>query len=342
MSYSETAPTLVNVHQAHLNVLVVKNPGLLPSKTSLKAGDVGARKKDIEHILAGCWRSCIETGDGMDEPQDSSEAKGPALPFIADAIIANPPGFAHVHCAEKLGIPFHIMFTMPWTPTQAFPHPLANIEANDADQHLANFLSYPLVAILTWQGLGGVINKFREDTLHLEPASVMWTPILSSNNKAPFTYCFSPALIPKPRDWGNNIRVAGFYFLDLASNYTPEPALAEFLAAGPPPVYIGFGSIVVDDPNAMTALIFEAVQKAGVRALVSKGWGGIGGDDLKVPENIMLLGNCPHDWLFKHVSAVVHHGGAGTTATGIAAGKPTLVVPFFGDVSTTTSCAHLW
>ena len=141
----------------------------------------------------------------------------------------------------------------------------------------------------------------------------------------------SPALIPKPADWGNNIDISGFFFLDLASSFTPEPELAEFLAAGPPPVYIGFGSIVVDDPNAMTRMIFDAIHKSGVRALVSKGWGGLGADDVGIPDGVFMLGNCPHDWLFQHVSAVVHHGGAGTTAAGIKAGKPTLVVPFFGD-----------
>lgn len=96
-------------------------------------------------------------------------------------------------------------------------------------------------------------------------------------------------------------------------------------------MYIGFGSIVVDDPNAMTRMIFDAIHLAGVRALVSKGWGGLGADDVGVPEGVFMLGNVPHDWLFQHVSCVVHHGGAGTTAAGIKAGKPTLVVPFFGD-----------
>lgn len=88
---------------------------------------------------------------------------------------------------------------------------------------------------------------------------------------------------------------------------------------------------MVDDPDAMTKMIFEAVKKAGVRALVSKGWGGLGADALGIPEGVFMLGNVPHDWLFQHVSCVVHHGGAGTTAAGIATGKPTVVVPFFGD-----------
>ena len=96
-------------------------------------------------------------------------------------------------------------------------------------------------------------------------------------------------------------------------------------------MYIGFGSIVVDDPEALTTLILEAVSKTGVRALISKGWGGIGGQETRLPSNVYMLGNCPHDWLFKRVSCVVHHGGAGTTAAGIACGKPTVIVPFFGD-----------
>lgn len=141
----------------------------------------------------------------------------------------------------------------------------------------------------------------------------------------------SPSLIPKPEDWGSNIDISGFYFLKLASNYTPPDDLDRFLKAGPPPVYIGFGSIVVDDPNKLTETIFAAVQRAGVRAIVSKGWGGLGGAEMHVPDSVYLVGNCPHDWLFQHVSAVVHHGGAGTTAAGIALGKPTVIVPFFGD-----------
>lgn len=141
----------------------------------------------------------------------------------------------------------------------------------------------------------------------------------------------SPALIPQPDDWASHLSISGFLFLPLASNYQPPEELAAFLNAGPPPVYIGFGSIVVDNPDALTKLIFEAVSKSGVRALVSKGWGSLGNRDMSIPENVFMLGNCPHDWLFPRVSCVVHHGGAGTMAAGIAAGKPTVIVPFFGD-----------
>lgn len=220
---------------------------------------------------------------------------------------------------------------MPWSPTQSFPHPLANIQSSNADASMSNYISYTLVDMLVWQGLGDVVNQFRVHQLGLEPISLWWAPGILSRLKVPHTYCWSPALIPRPGDWAPHISISGFFFLSLASNYTPPPDLQEFLDAGPPPVYIGFGSIVVDDPNAMTKLIFEAVEKSGQRALVSKGWGGFGADDMGKPDSVYMIGNCPHDWLFKHVSCVVHHGGAGTTAAGIACGKPTVVVPFFGD-----------
>ncbi|TKA81907.1 hypothetical protein B0A49_00140 [Cryomyces minteri] len=330
---------------SELMAFMVKNPGLMPGFDTLRKGDIGKRRKNIGEMVLGCWRSCIESGDGFgpeasdssyEEWMDNSIAssaygKPAAKPFVADAIIANPPSFAHIHCAERLGIPLHMMFTMPWSPTQAFPHPLANIQSSNADTHLSNFMSYILVDMMTWQGLGDVINRFRQKSLGLEPISLMWAPGMLARLRIPYTYCWSPALIPKPRDWPNHISISGFYFLSLASNFTAEPDLKAFLDAGPPPVYIGFGSIVVDDPNAMTKLIFEAVKKTGQRALVSKGWGGFGADELGIPEGVFMLGNVPHDWLFQHVSCVVHHGGAGTTAAGIAAGKPTVIVPFFGD-----------
>ncbi|KAI1081882.1 glycosyltransferase family 1 protein [Whalleya microplaca] len=331
---------------AELMAFMVKNPGLMPGIDALKNGEITKRRKGIEEIILGCWRSCIETGDGLgpaprferrDRANTSNDDPVPLnilpgqKPFVADAIIANPPSFAHIHVAEKLGVPLHLMFTMPWSPTKAFPQPLANIQSSNTDSVTTNYVSYTLVEMMTWQGLGDVINRFRSKILDLEPLSLLWAPAVLTRLRIPYTYCWSPALIPKPNDWGQHIDIAGFYFLNLASAFTPEPELAAFLEAGPPPIYIGFGSIVVDDPDKLTRMIFDAVAETGVRALVSKGWGGLGADSVGIPDGVFMLGNVPHDWLFKHVSAVCHHGGAGTTAAGINAGKPTIVVPFFGD-----------
>jgi sterol 3beta-glucosyltransferase len=309
---------------------MVKNPGLLPSKKSVKAGDVGKRRKEMSEIIEGTWRSCIEAGDGMGEKITAIDVDHPKELFIADVIIANPPSMGHIHCAEKLGIPLHIVFTMPWSPTKAFHHPLAAMEYGDVDKSVANYFSFAVMELLTWQGLGDLINKFRVQTLKIDPISPMWGFQLLQRLRVPHSYLWSQSLIPRPSDWPSHLSVTGFSFLDLGSSYSPPEDLAAFLSAGPPPIYIGFGSIVVDDPRKLTALIFEAVRLAGVRAIVSKGWGGMGAGS-EVPKDIFLIGNCPHDWLFKRVQCVVHHGGAGTTAAGIALGVPTVVVPFFGD-----------
>jgi len=323
---------------SRLMAFMVKNPGLMPGFRSLASGDVGQRRRDVGEYIQGCWRSCYEAGDRTSlrasdkDPstlsRNDSNSELAAKPFVADCIIANPPSFAHIHCAEKLGIPLHIMFTMPYSPTQAFPHPLANIQSSNADPQLTNFISYAMIELLSWQGLGDIINRFRRKCLGLDPVGLLWAPGMLQRLKVPHTYCWSPNLIPKPKDWGPHISIAGFYLLK-SPDYIPPPDLQTFLDAGPPPVYIGFGSIMLEDPEAVTNLIFETVKMTGHRVLLSKGWGRIGAD--YVPSGVFMLGNVPHEWLFKHVSCVVHHGGAGTTATGITAGRPTVVVPFFGD-----------
>lgn len=127
-----------------LMAYMVKNPGLMPSMKSLKAGDIQKKRKMIADILVGCWKSCVEPGPGT------------ARPFVAEAIIGNPPSFAHVHCAQALGIPVHLMFTMSWSVTKAFSHPLANIVNKDKfkqGQEVANFMSHIAVEWMTWQGL---------------------------------------------------------------------------------------------------------------------------------------------------------------------------------------------
>jgi hypothetical protein len=130
-----------------LMAYMVRNPGLIPSMKSLRVGDIQKKRATIVEILHGCWRSCLEP--------DANDKK----PFVADAIIANPPSFAHIHCAQALGIPIHLMFTMPWTSTRAFHHPLTNLKYSGNDLSLGNLISYHFVEWMTWQGL--VINRLQ-------------------------------------------------------------------------------------------------------------------------------------------------------------------------------------
>lgn len=125
---------------AELMAYMVKNPGLLPQMETLRGGNIQRKRSMLAAMLRGFWRSCIESVNDD-------------TPFVADAIIANPPSFAHVHCAQALGVPLHLMFTMPWSTTKAFPHPLANIsKAPTTSAGLANYVSYGIVEYLTWQG----------------------------------------------------------------------------------------------------------------------------------------------------------------------------------------------
>lgn len=190
--------------------------------------------------------------------------------------------------------------------------------------------------------------------------------------KIPTNFCWSPTLIPKPKDWGSHIDVTGFNFVERDSTYEPPADLKAFLAAGKAPVYIGwvadlpgsesladplppcrFGSVPLTNSAEMTRIIFSAVKAAKVRALVSAGWAKLG-EGVDVPEDVLILGNVPHEWLFQYVKATVHHGGAGTTAIAVREGRPSLigesrlqtsgdrsaeltslslVVPFFGELT---------
>jgi len=299
---------------------MVKTGGrIIPTHLQQIVEDVPRKRQIVGEILESTWRACTEKDP--DHPD--------AQPFTADAIIANPPSYGHFHCAEALHIPLHIVFTMPWTPTGAFPHPLTHLSPG-AHHPVRNWFSYGVVDVLMWAGVADLINNFRQRTLKLPPIELSdGAATFLTDNEVPFTYLFPASVIPKPADWGPHIELANFVFFDQADDYTPPPDLLAFLAAGERPIYVGFGSAVVQDPAATSRTIFAALEKAGARGLVSRGWGHLGGE--APPAHVHLIDDVPHDWLFPRCGAVCHHGGAGTTAAGLRAGLPSVVVPFFGD-----------
>ncbi|KAK8568887.1 hypothetical protein V6N12_007423 [Hibiscus sabdariffa] len=208
-------------------------------------------------------------------------------------------------------------------PTSEFPHPLSRVK-----QH-GYRLSYHIVDSLIWLGIRDMIKELRRKKLKLRRAAYL-SGSYSSLTDVPYGYIWSPHLVPKPKDWGPKIDVVGFCFLDLASSYEPPESLVKWLKNGDKPIYIGFGSLPVQEPEKMTQIIVQALEKTRQRGIINKGWGGLG-NLAEPPDFVYLLDNCPHDWLFLQCSAVVHHGGAGTTAAGLKAACPTTIVPFFGD-----------
>ncbi|KAK7270424.1 hypothetical protein RIF29_23546 [Crotalaria pallida] len=287
---------------------MARNKGLIPSDPAEISIQRQQMKAIIDSLLPACTAPDLETG----------------VPFRAQAIIANPPAYGHVHVAEALGVPIHIFFTMPWTPTYEFSHPLARVA-----QKAGNWLSYIVVDLLIWWGIRGIINDFRKRKLKLAPIAY-FSMYRGSISHLPTGYMWSPHVVAKPSDWGPLVDVVGYCFLNLVSKYQPREDFVQWIQKGPPPLYFGFGSMPLEDPKRTTDIILEALKCTEQRGIIDHGWGNLG-NLAEVPGNVFLLKECPHDWLFPQCSAVVHHGGAGTTATGLKAGCPTTIVPFFGD-----------
>lgn len=241
----------------------------------------------------------------------------------ANAIVYHPKALGSVHIAERLGIPAFLALTIPClSPTRAFPNPMLPFTSLGP----LNAASHQFFIRYANSLFRRPINQWRREVLHLAGSKrddwLNGTPV-------PRLYGYSPAIVPKPPDWDEHSQVTGYWFLDTTEAWQPDPALQRFLEAGPPPVYVGFGSIPTADPQRMTTLVVEALALAGQRGLLASGWGGLSAT-IKA-ENVLALESAPHEFLFPHVSAVVHHGGAGTTAAGLRAGKPTVICPFFGD-----------
>jgi sterol 3beta-glucosyltransferase len=227
--------------------------------------------------------------------------------------------------AHKLKIPLALAWLQPYTPTARFPVLML------PQLFLGGFLnrlSHTLAHQLFWQTFRRIVQDWcqRRDL----PVIPFWGPFGQIDSpRYPVLNAFSRHLVAPPHDWPAWVHTTGFWFLDQTSHWQPEPELAHFLQAGPAPVYIGFGSMSSADPRALAELVSRALSLSGQRGLLSQGWGGL--EKPEPRENLFLLDQAPHEYLFPQVAAVVHHGGAGTTAAGLRAGKPTVTVPFFAD-----------
>ena len=293
---------------------------------SYRLKDFTSKVKAFQEVLDTMLKNFVGLGDSLIDSPKMGKAEN--HPLVADAIIATPPCYAHIHCAERLEIPLHIMSATCRTPTVEIPHPQA-IFGDYLYPSYANFCSYQITEWIFSLALGGLLNNLRFNHLGLDRVCTVWAPSQFYRMRIPHTYLWSPNLLPKPADWGPEIDVAGFV-LDPAKAYTPPQTLLEFLDAGKPPVYVGFGSMVASNVTNFTALILEAIDRAGVRAIIGRGWSNLPFPD-SVGSHIYVVDEIPHEWLFPRVSIVIHHGGLGTTSVGLRHGRPTVIVPFSGD-----------
>jgi len=178
-----------------------------------------------------------------------------------------------------------------------------------------------------WRLYGDHVNVFRR---RIGLAEQTGRENVAARRRMTVAHAISPHVMPRPADWPATYHVTGYCFVRQGAEWDPPAGLTAFIEAGDPPVCIGFGSMTRRDPGGTTRLIQDAVRAAGVRAVLLSGWGGTSSVDA-TGDDLFVLDAAPHDWLFSRVSAVVHHGGAGTTAAASAAGMPHVVVPHMAD-----------
>ncbi len=237
--------------------------------------------------------------------------------------------------ARKMGVPDISVQTFPFfAPTRAFP-PVAM--AGLPPGYLSYFFHW-LMARIFWYGGNLGFNRLRKAHPDVFDLDLHW-PFDTDDNRirTPLVLACSPTVVPRPDDWSAPyIHVSGYFFLDTPGSYQPPTALANFLSLGEPPVCVSFGSTIHRDTERIYRVVLEALQKTGNRAVVLSGWSNLSRSEAvqllhEHSAEIFVADAIPHDWLFPHCKAIIHHGGAGTTAAGIRAGIPNLVIPFAAD-----------
>ncbi len=306
-------------HQVHL----LAEAGSLDSARELAvpcAGLNGDIKQDLQTLLAqGVGVNATVKGlsrmanaHAQSWMRQSAEAAAGSNGLIVSGLSA----FVGLSVAEHLGIPLIGAGMIPISPTKAFPSPfLSGLRLPSS----LNRTSHSLVNWLLWLSFKTSVNQARKQVLGMRPRHRLWT-------EHPMLYGVSPALLPRPADWPANATLCGQWSVP-DQPWTPSADLQAFLDAGEAPVYVGFGSMGGFDRTSLLRTLLQALE--GERVLFYPGWAGI--PDIALPDNVYVLGDTPHHWLFPRVSLAIHHGGSGTTHSACAAGIPSIVLPFAGD-----------
>ncbi len=270
-----------------------------------------------------------QTGRGAQQMAHQAAVGGLAVGRDSDLLVGGLGGlFVGLALAEKLDIPFIQAYLLPLSPTRAFPSillpgPAVRLPA------WANRVSHQVTQQMMWQMFRRADSKARTEVLHLPPAPFGGPLSVRRRSALPILYGYSAHVVPRPPDWDASIHITGYWFLDPPTAWEPPTDLVQFLQAGPAPIYIGFGSMLSNNPQATTDLVVQALARSGQRGVLYGGWGGL--QPAQLPETIFMTSALPHSWLFPQMAAIVHHGGAGTTAAALQAGVPSIVTPFFGD-----------
>jgi UDP:flavonoid glycosyltransferase YjiC (YdhE family) len=298
--------------------------------------------------VAGSPREIVGTAAGQDWVDQRDSSKGflrgvvrMARPLLessiesywrvcqdTEALVTSASGLLlSTHFAERLELPLIRAHYLPSVPTRydwtgRTSRTVALRGAAEASIHTA-------FRLLLWQGIRGPTNRARRRILGLPPLPRRDPVKVLNRRRTLLLDGYSPVVLPRPPDWDSWVHVTGYWFLDTTSEWKPPPSLVEFLQSGPPPVFVGFGSVPFPNPETTTDLVVQALTAAGQRGIVVAG-----GSDMttgRLAEGVFGIDSAPYEWLLPQACAAVHQGGAGVTALALRAGLPSVVVPVFGD-----------
>lgn len=246
----------------------------------------------------------------------------------AEAIISQFTSMTYaVSIAEKLSCPHICMMLQPALVATQEGAAMISAPVPNRRSLINYWFGRLIIQPAGWTLYGDITNHFRQTVLGLPPQTRDQN--LAALLATPFVHGYSPRVVPQPADWPAHYHTTGYWFLDERDHWTPPADLLRFLDSGEPPIGIGFGSMTGHDNAAITRLIIDAIKLSGRRAILLSGWAGLG--EAELPDTMFRLEAAPHAWLFPHLAAVVHHGGAGTTAASLRAGVPTIIVPHMAD-----------
>jgi sterol 3beta-glucosyltransferase len=267
-------------------------------------------------------------GEMMAQGPQAMEAVWAAIQS-ADFVIQSPASSGALEAAELRTLPGAMAYPVPFAPTEEFPSFFLG-SARFSLGAKYNRLTHKLMHLMLWNGMSGpMTNRLRKDIGLSKISSFAEQASRACKLGIISLYGFSELVISRPADWDDFQHITGYWFLEADAEWKPDPELVDFIQSGPPPVYLGFGSMDPGDSERFTRLLLQALEMSGQRGVILTGWAGL--ERITASSDIFFIDDVPHSWLFPRTKAVIHHGGAGTTGAGLRAGVPSIIAPLASD-----------
>ena len=247
----------------------------------------------------------------------------------ADAVIYHPGAAIGYFIAQEKQIPSILATPYAFTPTSDYPSLLFYHMPRLGKAY--NTLTHRIQAQIFWSTASQAIADYWKGQFGHLPSHFGSPFSRPTTQRDPTIISYSQHVFPRPSGWPEHVHITGYWFLEEEAGWQAPQGLLDFLQAGKPPVYVGFGSVGdATLAEQKTRLVVDALKQSGQRGVLASGWNAMTkiGD---LPDTIYMIESAPHSWLFPRMAAVVHHGGAGTTAAGFRAGVPSIILPFGND-----------